>query len=153
MASQKQQHITITASSGLSKEEIDKLVKDAQAHESEDKKRREEIEVRNTADALIYATEKTLKESREKLPVKIVNDVEAALEECKKAVKEENNDKMKSATDALMKASHKMAEELYKTTSPKEGKGDGPTPGGDGTDAGAKKDEEAVEAEFTEAKE
>lgn len=150
MASQKQQHITITASSGLSKEEINKLVKDAQAHESEDKKHREEIEVRNTTDALIYATEKTLKESREKLPIKIVNDVEAALEECKKAVKEENSDKMKNTSEALMKASHKMAEELYKTATPKEGKGDG---GENGPDAGAKKDEEAVEAEFTEAKE
>jgi molecular chaperone DnaK len=146
MATAKKQHITITASSGLSKEEIDKLVKDAQAHETEDKKRREEIEIRNQADALVYSTEKTLKENREKIPVKIVNEIEEAVEECKKALKEENTDKIKTASEKLLKASHKMAEEMYKTAQKEEKKEEGPK-------EEKKKEEEAIDAEYEEAKE
>ncbi|MBI3541623.1 MAG: Hsp70 family protein, partial [Deltaproteobacteria bacterium] len=150
MASGKKQHITITASSGLSKEEIDKLVKDAQSHESEDKKRREEIEIKNSADALVYSTEKTVKENREKLPVKMVNDVEAALEVCKKALKESDVDQIKKTSEELMQVSHKMAEELYKNAPKDDGKGPeaGAAPGEE-----KKKEEGAIDAEFEEAKE
>ena len=147
MATAKKQHITITASSGLSKEEIDKFVKEAQAHESEDKKHREEIEIRNSADALVYSTEKTLKDNREKLPVKIVNEVEEALEECKKILKTEDTDKIKDASEKLVKASHKMAEEMYKTAKEEKKEGEG------GPKEEKKKEEEAIDAEYEEAKE
>ncbi len=150
MASGKKQHITITASSGLSKEEIEKSVKEAQSHEADDKKKREEIETRNSADSLVYATEKTLKENREKLPVKIVNDIEKALEECHKALKDNDFDAIKKTSEELVKTSHKMAEELYKNA-PKDGdgKGDGSGP----AEGDSKKPDDAVDAEFTEAKE
>ncbi len=147
MASGKKQNITITASSGLSKEEIDKLVKDAQAHESEDKKKREEIEARNAADGLVYSTEKTLKENKEKLPMKVVNDIEKALEDCKAALKENDIENIKKTTEALVATSHKMAEELYKTA-PKDENGQ---PKADAAE-GDKKNDDAVDAEFTEAK-
>ncbi len=150
LATSKKQHITITASSGLAKEEIDKLVKDAQSHESEDKKRREEIEAKNTADALIYSTEKVLNENREKISVKALNDVEKALEDAKKAVKDNDTDAIKKTTEALVKASHKMSEEMYKAAQKEEKKGDGEDKG---EGAGKKKEEDAVDAEFEEAKE
>lgn len=149
MASGKKQHITITASSGLSKEEIEKSVKEAQAHEVDDKKKREEIETRNSADSLVYATEKTLKENREKLPVKIVNDIEKALEECQKALKENDFDAIKKTSEDLVKTSHKMAEELYKNAPKEDGKDNGAGP----AEGHSKKPDDAVDAEFTEAKE
>ncbi len=147
MATAKKQHITITASSGLAKEEIDKLVKDAQTHESEDKKRREEIEIRNSADALVYSTEKTLKENKDKLPVKMLNEIEDSLSECKKALQENDIDKIKKASENLMKASHKMAEQMYKEAPKEEKKEGGPE------EKKEKKEEEAIDAEFEEAKE
>ncbi|QQR80114.1 MAG: molecular chaperone DnaK [Deltaproteobacteria bacterium] len=150
MASGKKQNITITASSGLSKEEIDKLVKDAQAHESEDKKKREEIEARNAADGLVYSTEKTLKENKEKLPLKVVNDLEKALEDCKAALKENDVEKIKKTTEALVATSHKMAEELYKTA-PQGSQGENGQPKAE-EPAADKKNDDAVDAEFTEAK-
>jgi molecular chaperone DnaK len=149
LATSKKQHITITASSGLAKEEIDKLVKDAQAHEGEDKKRREEIEAKNAADALIYSTVKVLNENREKISVKSLNDVEKALEDAKKAVKENDADAIKKTSEALVKASHKMSEEMYKAAQ-KEEKGDGEDKEAKGE---KKKDENVVDAEFEEAKE
>jgi molecular chaperone DnaK len=152
MATQKKQHITITASSGLSKEDIDKLVKEGQAHEAEDKKHREEIEVKNSADALVYSTEKTIKENREKLPVKIVNDVEKALEECKAAIKENDVDKIKKSSEALLAASHKMAEEMYKTQA-KEGEAAKTEEPGASAPEDKKKEEGSIDAEFEEAKE
>ncbi len=153
MATQKQQHITITASSGLSKEEIDNMVKEAQAHESEDKKNREEIETRNSSDALVYSTEKTVKENREKLPVKLVNELEENLEKCKKALKDNDMAQIKQTSEDLLKASHKMAEEMYKSAQADASKT--PPPGGEGQDPATpgKKEEEAVDAEFEEAKE
>ncbi len=149
MATQKKQHITITASSGLSKEEIDKLVKDGQSHEAEDKKRREEIEIRNGADAMVYSAEKTIKENREKLPVKIVNEIEKALEECKAAIKENDIDKIKKTSETLLAASHKMAEEMYKTQAKEGEAGKTEEPGAEAK----KKEEGAIDAEFEEAKE
>ncbi|HSA59477.1 MAG TPA: molecular chaperone DnaK [bacterium] len=154
LATNKKQHITITASSGLAKDEIDKLVKDAQAHEGEDKKRREEIEAKNAADALIYSTEKVLSENREKISVKALNDVEKALEDAKKAVKDNETDAIKKTTEALVKASHKMSEEMYKAAQAASGgeeKGDGEDKGS--AAGGKKKEPDAVDAEFEEAKE
>ena len=112
----KEQHITISNSSGLSKEEVDELVKQAKAHEADDKKNKETVEKRNQLDNMIIQIEKTLKENKEKLPIAEVNKVEAALEDAKKVLKEkaEDADALQKATDDLTQASHKVAEILYK---------------------------------------
>lgn len=112
----KVQHITISDSSGLSKDEVEDLVKQAKQHEAEDKKLKEVIEKRNQLDNLIMSVEKTIKENKEKLPADEVSKVEAALEETRKILKEKENDgeALQKANDDLMKASHKIAEILYK---------------------------------------
>ncbi|MDO8526857.1 MAG: molecular chaperone DnaK [Deltaproteobacteria bacterium] len=154
-ASNKEQKIRIESSSGLSKDEIDKLVKDAQAHESEDKQRKAEIETRNHADALVYSTEKTLNESKAKLPPEEIKNVEDALAACKKALEDKNNDQIKSTMEALTQASHKMAEILYKQADAA-GASAGAQPGAEAGGAqepgaeAAKKDEKVVDAEFEE---
>ena len=112
----KEQHITITASSGLSKEEVDNLVKEAQQHEAEDKNKKETVEKRNQLDSTILQIEKTIKDNKEKLPIAEVNKVEKALEDAKKVLKEkaEDKDAIQKAIDDLMESSHKIAEILYK---------------------------------------
>ncbi|MDO8644460.1 MAG: Hsp70 family protein, partial [bacterium] len=145
----KKQHITITASSGLSKEEIDKLMKEAQANESEDKKKREEIETRNQTDALVYATEKTVKDNKDKLDPSVVKEIEEALAACKKAVESGDVDQMKKESENLIKASHKMAETLYKSSAQQQPP---PPSGEEPSDNQGKKDEKVVDAEFTEEK-
>ncbi len=112
----KVQHITISDSSGLSKEEVEDLVKQAKQHEAEDKKQKEIVEQRNQLDNLIMSVEKTISENKEKLPADEVEKVEAALEDAKKSLKENENDSdaLKKANEDLMKASHKIAEILYK---------------------------------------
>ena len=115
-ATNKEQHITISNSSGINKEEIDKMVKDAQMHEAEDKKNKEVIEKRTKLDGMIIQIEKTLKENKEKLPIAEVDKVEKALEEAKVILKEKENDgdALEKTTNDLMQASHKVAEILYK---------------------------------------
>lgn len=118
-ASGKEQRITITNSTGLSEEEINKMVNDAKAHEAEDRKTRETVEKRNRLDSIIMQVEKTIKESREKLPADEVAKVETALEKAKQALKDhaEDSDELQKATDELMQASHKVAEILYQEQS------------------------------------
>ena len=113
MGTGKEQKIVITASSGLSKEEVDKMVKDAEAHAEEDKKRKEEVEIRNQADSLVYSTEKLLTENKEKLPEADAKNLEEAIEEAKKAIETNDAVKIKDSMDKLTKASHKLAEILY----------------------------------------
>ncbi len=113
MGTGKEQKIVITASSGLSKDEVDKMVKDAEAHAEEDKKRKEEVEVRNQADSLVYSTEKLLTENRAKLPEADAKNLEEAIEEAKKAIETNDAVKIKDSIDKLTKASHKLAEILY----------------------------------------
>jgi molecular chaperone DnaK len=112
-ATGKEQKITITHSSGLANDEIDRMVKDAESHAEEDKKRRQEIEARNQLDSLIYTTEKMLNENREKIPVGEISYIEQAIQEGKKALESNNVDQMRQATDQITKASHKMAEVMY----------------------------------------
>ncbi len=151
-ATNKKQHITITASSGLSKDEIDKLVKDAQQHESEDKKRREEIELRNQADSLVYSTEKTLKENQDKIPEDERKKVEAAAADLKKDIESGDADKIKKGIETLTQASHKVAELLYKASTAKP-EGEPKTEGApEEAPAEPKKEENVVDAEFTESK-
>lgn len=110
----KEQSIKITASSGLSKEEIDRMVNDAKAHAEEDRKRREMVEERNKLDTLVYSTEKTLNELSEKVSPEVKGSVNTALEDAKKALESNDQDAMKNAFSALEKASHKLSEEAYK---------------------------------------
>lgn len=115
-ASGKEQKITITSSSGLSKEEIERMVNDAKAHEAEDKKARETVEKRNQLDGTILQIEKTLAENKEKIPAQDAQELQQAVDKAKTALKEhENNaDELQKAQDELLKASHKVAELLYK---------------------------------------
>jgi molecular chaperone DnaK len=112
----KEQKITITSSSGLSKEEVDKLVKEAQLHADEDKNKKETIDKKNQLDSAIMQIEKTLKENKDKLPIDEVNKLETSLEDAKKTLKEkeEDSEALQKAHDDLMQASYKIAEILYK---------------------------------------
>lgn len=112
----KEQKITITSSSGLNKEEVDKMVRDAESHADEDKKKKEVIEAKNRADSMIYNTEKLLKENREKLPEAEAKNIESAIEACKKAVEGGDKVEIEAKLEELTKASHKLAEVLYKNT-------------------------------------
>ncbi len=153
-ATGKENKITITASSGLSKDDIEKAVKDAQSHEAEDKERREEIEVRNKADSLAYATEKSLKDLGDKVPAAMKSELEEKLKAVKDALAGTDVQAVQRATDALMQASHKMAEEAYKAAGSAAGGGEAPgaqQPGGDQQPGGGKKDD-VVDAEFEEQK-
>ena len=115
MGTGREQKITITSSSGLSKDEIDKMMRDAESHAADDVKKREEIEARNKLDSLVYQMEKTLNENREKVGA-TAGDVEAAIAEARKALAEGGVDKLNEAYNQLQTASHKMAEALYQQT-------------------------------------
>ena len=153
MATQKEQSIKITASSGLSKEEVEQLVKDAEAHSEEDKKRRETVEIRNQADSLVYGTEKNLQEHGEKIPEEEKTKIQEAIDGMKKAMEGEDVEAMKAAMQTLTTASHKLAEEMYKKTSAEtaagSNTGDGAGSNGGSTD-GKGEDEKVVDAEFEE---
>jgi len=114
IATGKEQKITIAGSSGLNKDEVDRMVKDAQAHAAEDKNRRELIDARNQADSLAYSVEKTISENRDRLPASDVSRVESAVNALREAAKGDSLDAITHASDALQRASHAMAEQLYK---------------------------------------
>jgi molecular chaperone DnaK len=116
VATAKEQKITISGSSGLSKNDVERMVKDAEAHAAEDKSRRELIDVRNQADALAYSVEKTVAENRDRLSADDVSRVEAAIASVRDAAKQENLEAIRRASDELQKASHGVAEQLYKNS-------------------------------------
>ncbi|MFC1480487.1 molecular chaperone DnaK [Candidatus Omnitrophota bacterium] len=154
-ATGKEQSIRIESSSGLSKEEIEKMKQDAKAHEEEDKKKRELIEGRNQLDTLIYATEKAVKDYGEKVSDDEKKKINEAVEKAKKVLSSEDVDGMKSATEELQKASHKLSEEIYKEAQAKaqqqQAAGDqGAQQAGQQTDAGGEKktEEEVVDADY-----
>ncbi|HXR98468.1 MAG TPA: molecular chaperone DnaK [Terriglobales bacterium] len=128
----KEQKITITSSSGLSKDEIDRMTKEAEAHSDEDKRKREEVEARNQLDSLVYNTDKMLRENREKVSSSDAEAVEAGLAEARKALEGSDVAAMNAAKDQLTAATHKLAEAMYKNASAA-----GPAPGADGTGPGA----------------
>src|SRR3989440_1188155 len=109
----KEQKITITSSSGLSKDDVEKLVRDAESHADEDKKRREEIEAKNQLDTLVYQVEKMLSENRDKISGSVVQNLGAAIGDARKAMEQGGLDNLKKATETLTKASHKLAEVMY----------------------------------------
>ena len=152
LATQKEQSIKITASSGLSKEEVEKLVKDAQAHTDEDKKRRKTAEAKNQADTLIYQTEKNLSEHGDKIAAEDKTKIEEAVAALKKAMEGTDPGAIESATQTLTTASHKLAEEMYKKASASTASGSGTdATGGNGSGTGeTKTDEKVVDAEFEE---
>ena len=141
----KEQSIRITASSGLSKEEIDKMVREADAHADEDKKKRDLIEARNHADSLVYTTEKSLKEYGDKIDAAEKQKIEDAAAAMKKVMEGSDAEAIKKASDELMQASHKLAEAVYAKAQPPEGGADAPPPE-------EAKGETVVEAEFEEVK-
>ncbi|PYR08653.1 MAG: molecular chaperone DnaK [Acidobacteria bacterium] len=141
LATGKEQQITITSSSGLNKEEVDRMVKDAQAHESEDKARRDVIDARNQADALAYQVEKTIAENRDKLPFGELSKIEAAIAEVRRAVQGDDLAAITRASEELQRASHAMAQQLYK--------GSQSSQSSQGSNV---KDAEVVDAEYAETK-
>jgi molecular chaperone DnaK len=153
-ATNNEQKITITSSSGLSKDEVEKMARDAESHTSDDRKKKEEIESRNRADAMVYNIEKMLKEHRDKVSAGDAKAVDDALEETKKAMSEGGIDKINQATSKLETASHKLAEAMYKTASQSAGTppGGGAQGGGAPADGDAKpkdgKKDDVVDAEF-----
>ena len=154
VATGKEQSIRITASSGLSKEEIEKLVREAQTHAEDDKKKRALIEARNEADTLVYNVEKSLGEMGDKLGASERSSIHEQIAATKKAMEGTDPDAIRSAVQALTQTSHKLAEEMYKKTAAGQTAGQA-TPGGDGAGQtphpDQPKDGTVVDAEFEEA--
>jgi len=151
MATGKEQSIQITASSGLSKEEIDQLIKDAELHAEDDKKKKELVEARNSADALIYSTEKSIKDLGDKVDAGTKSKVEAAIEPLKKAMEGEDAEEIKRLSEELTQVSHKLAEAMYQKASHADaqqqaGEADPEQPGPSAPD------EDVVDADFEEVK-
>jgi len=149
-ATGKEQHVTITATSGLAKEEIDRLVKDAALHADEDKANRERIEVRNDADNLAYQSEKALKDAGDKVPAEIKSDVETKIAAVRDAMKGDDTDTIKSATEALRTAAQKIGEAMYAADQAAAASAASAAPEPDAGAAGQAKKEDTIEGEFTE---
>jgi len=143
----KEANVTITHSSGLAKDEVEKMVNDARSHEGEDKKRREEIEQRNKAENLAYQMEKLLKENKEKLGAETAKEIEEAVAAVHAIREKGTAEEVKAATERLEKASHKAAEELYKSAAPPPGADPAAGQAGPPPEGEAKKDD-VVDAEF-----
>jgi len=159
-ATGRDQKITITSSSGLSKDEVEKMAKEAEAHAADDKAKREEIEARNQLDSMVYGVEKMLREHGDKISGTERGDVEAALADAKKALESNDTAQMERARQTLTTASHKLAEAMYKAATPPAGgeAGAGPAPGagtpppaGDGASGGKK--EGVIDAEYVDVEE
>jgi len=147
-ATNNEQKITITSSSGLSKDEVEKMAKDAESHAADDRKAKDQIEARNRADAMVYNVEKTLKEHRDKIGDDDAKAIETALEDVKKSINDNDPEKLNAATDRLTQASHKLAEAMYKASSQPGAGGGVPPPPSDGAGGGDKPKEDVVDAEF-----
>jgi molecular chaperone DnaK len=155
MGTGKEQSIKITASSGLSEDEIKKMQQDAELHADEDRKRKELVEAKNQADSLVYATEKSLRDLGDKVDAETKSKVEQEIESLKKVIeKGDNADDLKKGIDSLTQASHKLAEIMYAQATQEQA---GPQPGagpeaGGGQESGGKTDEDVVDADFEEVK-
>jgi molecular chaperone DnaK len=143
MGTGKEQKITITSSSGLSKDEIDNMVNEAEAHAEEDKAKQEAVELKNRADTLIYSTEKTLKEHREKVGEADAKNIEDAVAQLKTAVESDDKAAIEQGIEQLTTASHKLAEIMYQQASTEGQAAPGPEAG-----AGAPAEEDVIDAEF-----
>jgi molecular chaperone DnaK len=150
MATSKHTAITITASSGLSNQEIDQMKKHAELHLEEDKRRREEVEEKNQTDNLIYQTEKLLNEHRDKIPSDDAKQIEAAIEAARKALKESDIQAVRNARDVLQKASYRLAEFMYQQATPGSGAAGGGAKAG-GASGASGKDEDVIDAEIVDS--
>ncbi len=148
MGTGKEQSIKITASSGLSEEEIDSLIKDAEIHAEEDKKKRELIDARNMADSMIYSTEKSVKEVGDKLDDATKENITQVIDNLKKAAEGEDTEEIKRLTEELTQASHKLAETMYANASQDQDQGAGGA--GPESEAGPSQDDDVVDADFEE---
>jgi molecular chaperone DnaK len=152
-ATGKEQKITITASSGLSKDEVDRMMREAESHADEDKKRKEEIETRNQADQAAYAAERMVKDAGEKLPAADRQPIESAIEDLRKAIEQNDLAEMKRRLEVLNAAQHKAAEAMYRNASAGTGApgGGGPSGGGPtGTASGSSGNSDVIDAEVVE---
>ncbi len=148
MGTGKEQSIKITASSGLSEEEIDSLIKDAEIHAEEDKKKRDLIDARNMADSMIYSTEKSVKEVGDKLDDTTKTNITQAIDNLKKAAEGDDTEEIKRLTEELTQASHKLAETMYANASQDQGQDAGGA--GPESASGPSQDEDVVDADFEE---
>ncbi|MBI1896744.1 MAG: molecular chaperone DnaK [Acidobacteria bacterium] len=146
-ATNNEQKITITSSSGLSKDEVDKMAKDAEAHVAEDRRKRDEIDARNRADSMVYNVEKMLREHRSKISDEDAKTVEESLEETKKAIQSGTVEQINAAADKLTQASHKLAEAMYRASSAPPDGGAAPA------EEKREKKEDVVDAEFVDVDE
>ena len=145
-ATGKEQSIKIEASSGVSEEEIERMVSDAESHGEEDRIKKETVEVRNRLDSLVYDVDKNLKENRDKIEEEDAKNIEDALEKGREAINGSDKDEMESAIEEISKASHKLAEVLYEAAQGEAGAGEGePAPTGDSGES----DDDVVDAEYT----
>ena len=151
LGTNKEQSIKITASSGLSEEEIKNMVKDAEVHAEEDKTRKEAAEARNQLDSLVYSTEKSLKEYGDDLDAEVKTNIEAALEKAKKALEGDDAAAMRAAAEELNQASHKLAEAMYAKASQQQAQQDPTQPPPESGEA--RPDDNVVDADFEEVKE
>ncbi|MBP6940171.1 MAG: molecular chaperone DnaK [Syntrophorhabdaceae bacterium] len=150
-ATGQEQSIRITASTGLSEEEIKKMVRDSEAHAEEDKKKKEEISQKNQLDNIIYQTEKTINDNKDKVSAEDIKPIEDALGPAKDALKSGEPDRIKRAIEDLTKASHKLAEILYKKTAQSTSQGPGQEQARQ-SQGGQKRDDDVVDAEFEDVK-
>jgi molecular chaperone DnaK len=150
LGTNKEQKITITASSGLTKEEISKMTRDAEAHAAEDRKNREAIEAKNKLDGLIYSTEKILKENRDKISESEASALDAAITRAKSVLEQsKETSELDAALEELTKTSHRLAEVMYqKTTAQTPPPGSGSSGAGPAADSGKKKEDEVIDAEY-----
>jgi len=156
LATGKEQSIQITASSGLSEDEIQSAIKDAELHAEEDRKKKDLVDARNHADALIYSTEKSIKDLGEKVDAETRTKVEAAVADLKKAMEDENAEEIQKKSEALTNASHKLAEAMYQQASQQGQQAGADAEGGDagtGQAGGAAPEDDVVDADFEEVKE
>jgi len=153
----KEQSIKITASSGLSEDEIKKMVHDAEAHAADDKKRKETVEARNHLDTLVYSTEKSLKEHGSDLEASVKENIEVELKHAKEVLEGQDAEAMRKAAEQLSQASHKLAEAMYAKASAQQQTAQEQTTNNSATDGsggdGGKKKDDVVDADFTEVKE
>jgi molecular chaperone DnaK len=156
----KEQKITITSSSGLSKEEVERMTKEGESHAEEDRRHKDEVETKNRADSLLYSVEKMLKENRDKISESDAKNIESALEDAKKTIQEGDISKINAAVDRLTSASHKLAEAMYKQASSARAAQEAPgsAPGAPGSTGGAageqresKGDGEVIDAEVVDS--
>jgi len=149
-ATGRSQHVTITATSGLAKDEVERLLKEAQAHAEDDRRRREAIELRNEADTFAYQIEKTLKDNADKVPADVKTDVEAKLTAVREALKTEDSARIRGALDELRASAQKIGEAMYRTEQPQQAAEGEPAGATAGRPDGETKDRDTIEGEFTE---